>query len=355
MDWSQNQPALSERSKNVLRTLIREYVRSGTPIGSRLLAKVYQEDLSPATLRNVMADLEDAGYLAQPHTSAGRVPTRRGYRIYVESLLGSSGLSVAELDQIRTSLEEETDPADLMSKTSQLLSVYTNSIGFVLSPPISTVVMKHIEFFRLSNERVLVLLVGEGGLVQHKLIQVKDKLSQSALNQAGRYLVEHFAGMNLKTIRSKLLKLMSREKALYDRLLHNVILLGCVALASTGEIAENEPEVYLDGTSRVVRRLGEPDLERLFSLLRTFEEKNRLIRIITECLKEAHDGPSVTIGLEQHIPGMKNWTLITSPYSYDCQTSGSLGVLGPSRMEYEKTISLVDYVAKLFGQLLRSN
>jgi heat-inducible transcriptional repressor len=323
MDGTQNQPELTERAKNVLRTLIREYVRAGRPIGSRLLAKVYQEDLSPATLRNVMADLEEAGYLAHPHTSAGRIPTRRGYRFYVESLLGNAGLSVPELDQIRTSLEEETDPADLMSKTSQLLSIHTNSIGFVLSPPISSIVMKHIEFVRLSNQRVLVLLVGEGGMVQHKMVQIKDKLSQSALDQAGRYLVEHFSGMNLISIRSKLLKLMSREKALYDRLLQNVTLLGCVALASTDEIAENEPEVYLDGTSRIVRHLANPDSERLFALLRTFEEKNRLIRIITECLKEANDGPSVTIGLEQHIPGMNNWTLITSPYSFDCQTSGS--------------------------------
>lgn len=355
MDWSHDQPSLSERSKNVLRALIKEYVRSGRPIGSRLLAKLYEENLSPATLRNVMADLEEAGYLAQPHTSAGRVPTRSGYRLYVETLLGSSEFSVAELDQIRTSLEEETDPSDLMSKTSQLLSLHTNSIGFVLSPPISTVVMKHIEFVRLSNNRVMVILVSEGGLVQHKLIQIRDKLSQSALDQAGRYLIEHFSGMNLTSIRAKLLKQMSREKALYDSLLRNVVLLGCVALAGTDEIAENQQEVYLDGTSRVFHRLDEADFERLFSLLQTLEKKHRLVGIITKCLTEASEGPCVTIGLERHIPGMNNWTLITSLYRIDSQTSGSLGVLGPSRMEYERSISLVDYVAKLFGQILRSN
>jgi heat-inducible transcriptional repressor len=302
-----------------------------------------------------MSDLEEAGFLAQPHTSAGRVPTRTGYRFYVESLLGHSTISLADTDQIRSSLEEEADPAELMSKTSQLLSIYTDSIGFVLSPPISTLIMKHIEFVRLSDQRLLVLLVGEGGLVQHKLIQLKENLSQAELDQAGRFLVEHFAGMNLIKIRSELLQLLSQEKALYDRLVKNVVLLGSVALSSESEKAENEPQVFLDGTSRILRRLSGSEMERLFSLFRTFEEKSRLIEIITECLDEAHDGPSVTIGLERHIPGMANWTLITSPYNYDFQTSGSLGVLGPSRMEYEKTISLVDYVAKLFGQILGNN
>ncbi len=346
---------LDERSCNVLKTLIKEFIRVGQPVGSRRLSRIYREKLSPATLRNVMADLEEGGYLTHPHASAGRVPTTAGYRFYVECLLQSKDLSPAESQAIRCSLEEEQDPAELMSKASQLLSSYTNNIGIVLAPPISRTVMKHIEFVRLSDERILVILVSRTGFVRHRLIQVEGVMTQEELNKAGRYLNENFAGRNLLEIRAELVRLMSQERALYDRLLHNVILLGSATLSRADEGDEEEPEVFLDGTSRVIHRLRDDSLDRLISLMETLERRSHLVKIIVACLSTEADRPTVTIGLEEHIPEMANWTLIASPYQYDRQMTGTLGVLGPSRMEYDRAISLVDYVAKLFGQLMERN
>ncbi len=348
-------PELDERSGNVLKTLIKEFIRVGQPVGSRRLARLYREKLSPATLRNVMADLEEGGYLAQPHASAGRIPTAAGYRYYVECLLGSKDLSPAEIGAIRRSLEQERDPNELMSKASQLLSSYTNNIGIVLAPPISRAVMKHIEFVRLSDERILVILVSRTGFVRHQLIRLELSLTQDELNKASRYLIENFAGRTLLEIRTELIRLMSQERALYDRLLGNVILLGSATLSRAGEGDEEEPEVFLDGASRVIHRLQDDNLDRLIALMETLERKSQLVRIIVACLSMEADRPTVTIGLEDHIPGMANWTLIASPYQYDHHTTGTLAVLGPSRMEYDRAISLVDYVAKLFGQLMERN
>ncbi|MFQ5928257.1 MAG: heat-inducible transcriptional repressor HrcA [Acidobacteriota bacterium] len=353
MAKQQHSEDLNERACDVLQVLIREYVRDGKPVGSRRLAKIHGEGLSPATIRNVMADLEEMGFVTQPHTSAGRVPTVKGYRFYVDSLLETKRLASQEVDRIKRSLEQETDPGELMSKTSQILSALSSNVGFVLAPPISLAAMKHIEFFRISRQRILVILVTGTGLVQHRLIHLDQDLTQGELDQAGRYLVTHFEDKALLEIRDELLTLMLEEKSLYDRMLKNVILLGSASLMKSED--DQESEVYLGGTSRIIQKPELADINRMIALFQTFEEKSRLVKIITECLKSNPSGPTVTIGLEKHIPEMGDWALISSPYVYQQRMLGGLGVLGPSRMEYEKAISLVDYVAKLFGKLLSAN
>lgn len=342
---------LDERARSVLRALVREYVRYGRPVGSRRLSRIYREGLSPATLRNVMADLEEAGYLTQPHTSAGRVPTGEGYRYYVESLMGRAGLDPEEAGAIRRHLEAETDPEDLMNRTCGVLSSYSDNIGIVLAPPISRAVMRHIEFVRWTDQRILVILVSSSGLVQHRLIPTEETYSQSELDQAGRYLVEHFSGRTLTEVRGELLHLLSQERAQYDRLLRSAAMLGVASLEDAVGSREEEPQVYLGGASRVVRKIPTEEPDRLSALLQALEEKKMLVKIVTECIREGQAGPFVTIGLERHIPGLVDWALITSPYEYEGQSFGSLGILGPSRMEYERTISLVAWVARLFGQL----
>lgn len=343
---------LNERARNVLRHIIQEHVRTGKPVGSRRLSRIYPERLSPATLRNVMADLEELGYVSQPHTSAGRVPTPDGYRLYVRNLLKADRLSSQQIEQIEESLRDETDPGELMSKASRVLAACSSHMGFVLSPPLSHSVMKHIEFVRLTRQRILVILVTRTGLVQHRMVSLEEDLTQSELDQAGHYLVENFSGKSLVEIRSELIKLMSQEKALYDRILKNVILLGSAGLIRADAEESEVSDVYLGGTSTIIRNFEVAEIDRMIALFQTFEEKSRLIKIIGECLKEDETGPTVTIGLEEHIPGMKDWSLITSRYLYDHRTAGTLGILGPSRMEYAKAISLVDYVAKLFGRIL---
>ncbi len=346
---------LDARSREVLRGLVREYIHSGRPVGSRRLAKVHAEGLSPATIRNVMANLEERGFLKQPHTSAGRVPTDKGYRFYVDSLLETRKLSKKEVNRIKGSLEQETDPADLMTKTSQILSTFSDNVGFVLAPPISLAVLKHIEFVKISRERVLVILVTGAGLVQHRIIQLDEDVAQSDLDQAGRYLGTHFKGKNLFEIRDELLHLMSEEKSLYDRILKNVILLGSATLMKPETEVEEGADVYLGGAAQIIQKPEMNDINRMIALFETFEEKSRLVKIINECLKSNPEGPTVTIGLEEHIPRMHDWALVSSPYLHNHKVMGGLGILGPSRMEYARAISLVDYVAKLFGELLDGN
>lgn len=346
---------LNERAQDVLKALIQEFVQDGKPVGSRRLAKNYWERLSSATIRNVMADLEKVGFLTQPHTSAGRVPTAKAYRFYVDSLSDTRQLTAREVDRIKRSLEQETDPGELMNKTSQVLSTLSNNVGFVLAPPVSRAAMKHIKFVRIAKRRILVVLVTSSGLVQHRLIQIDQDLSQGELNQAGRYLVAHFEGRTLLEIRLELLRLMLEEKSLYDRMLQNVTLLGTASLAQYEGEDDEESEVYLGSTARMMQKPELADIKKMTVLFETFEEKSRLVKIVTECLKANSSGPTVRIGLEKHIPGMRDWTLISSPYLYDQKAMGSLGILGPSRMEYDKAISLVDYVAKLFGKLLNSD
>ncbi len=346
---------LEERAASILRILIREFVRTNKPVGSRRLAKIHDEELSPATIRNVVADLEETGFVTQPHTSAGRVPTAKGYRFYVDSLAETQSLPDEDVDRIRQSLGEESDPDTLMNKASQLLSALSNNVGFVLAPPLSMTVMRHIEFVKIAGRRVLVILVAKTGLVQHRILRLEDELPQSELDQASRYLVHNFEGKSLSEIRDELIKLMSEEKALYDRMLQNVILLGNASLMREGDDADAESEVYLGGTARIIDKPELADVNRMMTLFQTFEEKSRLVRILNECVRCDQRRPTVTIGLEKHIPGMMDLALISSPYSYDRGVTGTLGILGPSRMEYEKAISLVDYVAKLFGQLLANN
>jgi len=345
---------LSERRREILALVINEFIATGKPVGSSRISRLIRERVSPATIRHEMAELEFSGFLHQPHTSAGRVPTRRAYRFYVNSLMEAKSLSQDEIEKIRLCLGQEEDPSVLISRTCELLSEYTNNIGIVVSPPVSEIVMKHIEFVRLQNNRILVILVSQAGVVRQKLIHFEEKLSQTELDQSARYLVSHFQGMNLVQIRRKLAQLISQERAAYDRLMQNAARLGAATLVFPFSPDEDRPDVFFGGAARLFQNLDPSERAKLASLLDALEEKSRLVRIVSECMADAVSGPKVTIGLEDHIEGMRNWSLIVSPYSFDCRSTGSVGILGPSRMEYSRTISLVDSVAKMFGQVLQA-
>lgn len=342
---------LTERARSVLKNLIKEYVRTGRPVGSRRLAKLDPEGMSPATIRNVVADLEEMGFVTQPHTSAGRIPTARGYRLYVDALLESHKLSSTDVTLIRESIEIENDAGELMTKTSRILSALSSNLGFVVSPPLSSTVMRRIEFIRIAPGRILAIVVTQQGLVQHRTVQLDQDFERIELEQASRYLDTHFSGRTLGEIRDELHERMKEEKALYDRLLRNVILLGSVGL-STSDEESSDAEVYFGTASTLIQKPEMSDVDRIMTLLRTVEEKGRLARLISECLRVEPSRPMVTIGMGDLIPEMEDWTIIACPYRCDDQTTGSLGVIGPPRMEYGRAISLVDYVAKLFGKRL---
>src|SRR5262245_44228363 len=210
---------LEGRPRDILKLIIRSYVTTGEPVGSRTLAKAMDWKLSPATIRNIMADLEDEGYLAQPHTSAGRVPSEKGYRFYVDNLADSGRLSKSDERYISKMLSESESPEDVMSRASVVLSTISKNVGIVIAPPMSANVLKHIEFVDLSDGKILVIFVSTSGVVQRKMIRVGERYTQEELDKAGRYLVEKFSGKTLTDIRSELLRLMQFERSLFDRML----------------------------------------------------------------------------------------------------------------------------------------
>jgi heat-inducible transcriptional repressor len=345
-------PLNNERTREILRRAISTFVNTGKPVGSRTVARHSRENLSAATVRNIMADLEEMGYLRQPHQSAGRVPTDKAYRFYVESLLERHELSQKERSLVDSGLRRDDSPEHLMVRTSRILSQVSRSLGIVVSPPISRVALQHIQFVKLADKRVLVILVSRAGIVQNRVIYVEEELNQSELDQAARYIVEHFQNKTLLDVKEEILRLIQRERALQDKFMRRIIVLSAKAF-SEGE-DDVQSEVYLDGASNLMKTPEFSDIKRMRALFEAIEHKNKLAVLISQCIKSDTEEVRITIGAENTIPGIEDCTLITSRYTIDENTHGSLGILGPTRMEYGKAISLVEYVAGLFGRVLRA-
>ncbi len=343
---------LDERSKEMLALLIKTHIATGEPVGSRSISRLTREGLSSATVRNIIAELENAGYLEQPHTSAGRVPSDKGYRFFVDHILEQTQLSESDETGIqRGMLGAQWPSADqLMSRASHLLSRFSESVGIVISPSIAHDIIKHFDFIRLSDGRILVITVSRAGIVQDRLVRIDENLTQDELNQTANYVNDHFSGMSLFSIRTELLKRLSEEKALYDRLLQNAAML---CKRGLGETDQPDSEVFVEGASNIVTKPDFADAERMHELLRVFEEKNRLIKILNECVGLATlQSVTIRIGAENNLPSLRGCTLITSYYSYGDHVTGSLGVVGPVRMEYARIIGVVNYVARLLEQAL---
>src|SRR3989454_10281280 len=270
---------LDSRARDILKLIIRSYVNSGEPVGSRTLAKSMDWKFSPATIRNIMADLEEEGYLAQPHTSAGRIPSEKGYRFYVDRLAESGKVSKSDERYINRMLADSETPENVMSRASVILSTISKNVGLVIAPPMGATILKHIEFVDLGEGKILVVFVSTTGLLQRKLIRVGERYSQEELDKAGRYLVEKFSGKTLTEIRNELLRLMQFERSLFD---------GMLALLQTWSETLREEEssdsIYLQGTSNILNQPEFADVERMRMLFQMFEEKGRLVRILNECI-----------------------------------------------------------------------
>ena len=286
------------RGQAVLSAIIREHLRTGEPVGSKTIADGFAGGAgwSSATIRNVMAELEEAGLVEQPHTSAGRVPTDKGYRFYVDHLATGTRLSRADMSAIDRTLglpnaEAGASPQRLMERVSHLLSELSENVGIVVSPPLADNRLQHIEFLRLADGRVLAVLVFASGVVQDKLIRVDEPLGQDELERAARYLNTEFSGKSLQAIRSEVLALMREEKALYDVLLRNVALL-CEKSLDGGE--SEGGEVYLDGASNILAKPDFSDIERLSELFQTFEAKSRELSNPNECSRASRSSATCT-------------------------------------------------------------
>ncbi|MFN0108940.1 MAG: heat-inducible transcriptional repressor HrcA [Blastocatellia bacterium] len=337
-----------ERSRELLALLIKTHIATGEPVGSRVISQLSSEGLSSASVRNVIAELEDDGYLEQPHTSAGRVPSDKGYRFFVDHILGQTSLSESDETAIQTGMQG--GPDQLMSRASHLLSTLSENVGIVVSPSLTHEIIKHIDFVRLSDDRILVITVSRAGLVQDRVVKIDEDLTQDELNTTANYVNANFAGMSLSTIRAELLKRLSEEKALYDRLLQNALMICNRDLTEPGQ---NEQEVFIEGASNMIFKTDYADIEKIRELLRVFEEKSRLVKILTECLSHAPQQlVSIRIGAENSLPSLSRCAVITSHYGYENQIVGSIGVVGPVRIEYARMIGIVNYVARLLEQSL---
>ncbi len=345
-------PLLTERAREILQWAISTFVATGKPVGSRKLARRSREHLSAATVRNIMADLEEMGYLRQPHASAGRIPTDKAYRLYVDSMLERKALSAQDRAVVDRDLTPDNSAEHLMVRTSQVLSRVSSNLGIVISPPISRVALQHIQFVRLTENRVLVILISRSGIVQNRVIHSDDDYSQTELDQAAHYLMDHFKDKTLLEIKGLILKMIREERALYDKFLQRVIVLSTQTFSAAPD--DSISEIYLGGAANLIKNPEFTDINKLRTLLETIEQKNRLVFLLSQCIKEDTEEVRITIGAENALPGIEDCTLITSRYVVDDKTQGSLGILGPTRMEYGRAISLVDYVARLFGQVLRS-
>lgn len=341
--------------------IINEHLVTGDPVGSRTISDrfAHAAGWSPATIRNVMAELEELGLVEQPHTSAGRVPTDKGYRFYVDHMLGEAKLSRADLAAINSLLgganrEGLGTPERLMERTSHLLSELSTNVGIVVSPSLAESILQHIEFVRLADSRILVVLVSSSNIIQNKLVRIDESLSQEELDRTARYLNVEFSGKSLAAIRAEILELMRQEKALYDKLLQNAILLCERSLEGEGSATG---EVFVDGASNILTKPDFVDAERMRELFRTFEEKSRLVKILNECVARDASVPGrdvqVVIGREHPTPSMQDCALITAPYRLGTgQAVGAIGVVGPMRIEYARMMAVVNYVARHIERIL---
>src|ERR1043165_4332000 len=349
---------LDSRAEVLLAALIKEHLVTGEAVGSRVPSDRFSHGFgwSPATIRNVMGDLEEAGFVEQPHTSAGRVPTDKGYRYYVDNMLGEARLSRTDLkaiDHLFAAIDAGSSPDRLMETASHVLSALSQNVGIVVSPSLADNRLNHIEFMMLPDKRILVVLVSTANIIHNKVIRVADELTQDDLDRTARYLNTEFSGKSLLAIHAEIVELMKEEKALYDRMLQNAIMLCERSL----EGEENSAgDVYVDGASNILTKPDFVDIERMRELFRTFEEKSRLIKILNECVNDAASFPGdvhVVIGREHPASSMQNCTLITAPYRVGSNDNiGTLGVVGPMRIEYARIMAMVNYMARLIEHRL---
>jgi heat-inducible transcriptional repressor len=339
---------LTQRDKTILKIIIEDYVNNGEPVGSRTVAKQSDLNLSPATIRNVMADLEEMGLLAQPHTSAGRVPTEKGLRIFIDTLLDRQGLSPPELEKIMSTYRDcGADMSQLMRGTCRILSAFSHYTGIVMPPSLQETICKRIEFIRIKSNQTLVIFVASSGLVQNRVVEMDEDLSQDELNKITHYLNDMLTDLPLREVRERIVEEMRQEKMVYDELLQRVLQLGGEALE-----AREDRDLYIEGQTNILDEPAFADVERMKELFKAFEEKSLLVKLLDRSMKA--QGVQVLFGSECGIAGIAGCSLITSTYGHPGRFLGILGVIGPMRMDYARVIPVVDYTAKLLTDILES-
>jgi heat-inducible transcriptional repressor len=339
---------LTQRDQIVLEAVITDYIETGEPVGSRTISKRSVMNVSPATIRNVMADLEEMGLLQQPHTSAGRVPTVKGLRLYLDSIMRSRQLEGSEKERIRDALQiRPQNIRELLRGTSRLLSQYCRQAGVVLWPKLSMTSFKHIEFLRLGPFDIMVVLISKAGLVHQTHIETTEETTQAELDKYSRYLNELLQDVPLSRVKERILEEMESQKALFDRLFARALKMARQAIEETDE----ESEIYIEGKTNLLDNPEFADVEQMRRMLQAFEDKSRMIRLLDETLK-ASTGIQIMLGTEGELWEWQEMSLISAPYRQGSTPLGVLGVIGPLRMDYSRIIPIVEFTAQFLSHIL---
>src|SRR5229473_2099028 len=340
--------ALQERrNRQILADIVRVYIETGEPVSSRAISKGFEESLSTATIRNVMADLEDAGFLYQPHTSAGRVPTAAAYRFFAQEIASQATITAVDREWIQREMGGATSAAEITERAGHVLAEVSRGLGIIVSPPLGKTVLEHVRFLLLPDGRVLVVLISSGSSTRDKVIRTERAFTQTERVHTADHLNRHYAGRTLEDIRADLLARLASERERYDQLVSNAI-----ALCDPSVLADTtSQQLHVEGAAQIAASPEFQDKSQLSELLAAIEEKHKLVALLTGCI-EAPEPVHVQIGIKEISAAGDNLALITAPYSRHDQVQGSLGVLGPMRMQYERAITAVAYVARLFSETL---
>jgi len=338
----------SDRAQHLLRVLIQRYIRDGQPVGSRTLSKDSNLDLSPATIRNVMSDLEEMGMVSAPHTSAGRVPTPRGYRLFVDTLVRYRQPREGDIDTLRSQIRRKVDDAGaLVVSVSRLLSEFTSLAGVVTVPRGQHAALRQIEFLPLSENRILVILVINDRDVQNRILHTDRSYSASELQQAANFINQHYAGVEMPQVREKILADLEATRDSMNQAMHDII---SVAHSAMGESSHPDGEYVLAGQTNLMGFAELSDVDTLRRLFEAFSRKQQILDLLDRSIHA--DGVQVFIGEESGFQILDDCSVVTAPYQLDDDTVGVLGVIGPTRMAYDRVVPIVDITARLLRSAL---
>ncbi|HYH10156.1 MAG TPA: heat-inducible transcriptional repressor HrcA [Thermoanaerobaculia bacterium] len=336
---------LDPRAREVLREIIVQHIDSGEPIGSRTLAKCGRFQLSPASLRNVMADLEDLGYLQQPHTSAGRIPTDRGYRYFINHLMQSRALTMRERETIDEEVGMVSEIDQVLHLAGSVISKLSDQVGVVFMPTLLQFAIRSMDFILIGEKKIQCVIVGVNGVVVNRIIDTRFVFTRDELEKISRYITAEFGGCTLDVIRRRLIRMTEQERALHDQMMQKTISLGIEAV---NDVAPVDHELYVEGAASI---LNKPEFSDAASLRRTFlalQEKEKLVDILETCLSE--DGLQILIGSESDFTQVHNFSIVARRYGSTSAPLGMVGIIGPMRMEYARMAPLVDYLSRALSR-----
>jgi len=340
--------ALTGRMELILREIVRLYIRTGEPVSSKSLVSLDCFDVGAATLRNTMADLEEQGYLYQPHTSAGRVPTDQGYRHFVDTLADGGGLLAPEEEQLISHglVGLEGEIRDMMQGASLLLSRVSNLVGIVTGPDKNHMLFHQMEFILLAPGKILVVMVSPSGVINNRMIDIEEEFDQEELDRFSHFLADEYAGWSLLAVRDDMARRLDEASVLCNRLMASALSLGRLFFSGIDE----ESEIFLEGTANMLRTPEFAEKRSIRGLLEVMEQKGKLVALLNSCLEQ--NAVSIIIGSESRMADFDACSVVSSPFSLGDRVIGSVGVLGPKRMEYPRMIGLVGSIAHQFGTLI---